>query len=122
MGKFVKKGLKKSSEKYTGMRTNSAIIRMICGGLIFLTGLYFRSRVELFSGLVAIIFSLVKLKNIKRVVNVAVEKRRERESLKLIVVLLIYFSIVNPLGVVALSYDLFKRDRVLNGGLDEKED
>ena len=66
----------------------------------------------------AAIYGLVSLSTSKSPVAI---KKSEQGRLVFLSLLLIIYSLVNPLGNIAILFDIYKRDWVIRGGLDEKK-
>lgn len=102
---------------YRRLNLASSIIWVLAGLGILGFGIYYREIFEKIFGPVALVYGLITLSSRKKPAAI---KSYERGKLTSIILMLIIYSLVNPLGNIALIFDLVKRDWVLRGGLDEK--
>lgn len=101
--------------KYNSLVKLSSLLWFLSGLGVLAFGIYFREIFEIVFGVFAMINSLLNLKNTNY--SQASIRRVELNKLSFIILFIIIYSLVNPLGNIALLYDLYKRDLVLNGGL-----
>ena len=104
-------------KKYNKMRTASSILWILAGLGVLAFGIYYKEIFEIVFGSLAFIYGLAVL----RISNVSLNSiaRRERNRLNFLILAIVIFSLVNPIGNIPVLYDLYKRDRVLRGGFDE---
>lgn len=106
-------------KKYNQKKKISSSIWAISGLFVLGFGIYYREVFEIVFGILAIIFAFLNLRS--RLTSISSITRLEKGRLKLLAVFIVIFSLVNPIGNIAVIYDLFKRDFAINGGFDEKE-
>lgn len=115
----MKRRKKNSSlKKYNKLNKISSLIWVLAGLGIFGFGIYYMEIFEKIFGVVAAIYGLVSLSTSK---SPAAIKKSEEGRLAFLGLLLIIYSLVNPLGNIAILFDIYKRDWVIRGGLDEKK-
>lgn len=102
-------------KKYNSLVRTSSAIWFVAGAFVLGFGIYFREIFELVFGVFAMVYGLANLKN--QNYSEASIKRIEMNKLSFILVFIIVYSLVNPIGNIPLLFDLYKRDMVLNGGL-----
>lgn len=100
------------------MNLASSILWIILGAAIIGFGIYYRENFEKVFGAFAIIQGLISLRPKRTPDRI---KRYEKSRLIAIAAMLVVYSLVNPLGNIALIFDIFKRDWVLRGGLGGKD-
>ena len=105
-------------KRYNKLVKLSSLLYFLAGCGVLFFGIYYREIFEIVFGVFALVFSFVNLKN--KNYSQASIRRLEQNRLSFIIVFIIIYSLVNPIGNIPLLYDLYKRDLVLNGGfLDE---
>lgn len=105
-------------KKYNKIKTTSAILWVLAGLGVLGFGIYYREIFEIIFGSLAIIYGIYT----KRLRNASLTSitRYEKNRLSFLAAGIVIFSLVNPIGNIPIIFDLFKRDRVLRGGFDEK--
>lgn len=107
-------------KKYNKMNTTSSVIWIISGLGVLAFGIYFKEIFEIIFGIFALIYGINNLRSRnKKLSSIA---RSEKGKLNFLVIAIVIFSLVNPIGNLGVIYDLYKRDFALRGGFDEKED
>lgn len=115
----MKRRKKNSSlKKYNKLNKISSLIWVLSGLGILGFGIYYKEIFEKIFGPVAIIYGLATLSTRQNQVAI---KKTEQGRLAILSLLLIIYSLVNPLGNIAILFDIYKRDWVIRGGLDEKK-
>ncbi|WP_105301266.1 hypothetical protein [Anaerococcus marasmi] len=105
-------------KRYNKLVKLSSLLYFLAGLGVLAFGIYYREIFEIVFGVFALVFSFANLKN--KNYSQASIRRLEQNRLSFIIVFIIIYSLVNPIGNIPLLYDLYKRDLVLNGGfLDE---
>lgn len=104
--------------KFNKMQTISSVIWILSGLGVLAFGIYYREIFEIVFGIFAILYGIGVFKN--RNVSLNAIARREKKRLNFLILAIVVFSLVNPLGNIAVIYDLYKRDFVIRGGFDEK--
>lgn len=107
---------------YRKKMTVSSILWLLCGLCVLGFGIYFREIFELVGGAFLILFSLAQFSGKNRRIRPKTLIKREENRLKFLIVAIVLFSLINPIGILPALYDLFKRDWVMRGGLNEKKD
>lgn len=105
-------------KKYNSLKSKSAIIWTLCGIGIFAFGIYYSEIFEIVFGILALIYGIYSYRT--RHNSLSGICRIERNKLSFLAASIVIFSLVNPIGNIAVIYDLFKRDYVIKGGFDEK--
>lgn len=106
--------------KIYNQKTNlSSLIWLLSGIGVLGFGIYFLEIFEIIGGIILIIVSIFQFITRLKNKNPFIIVKRERGKLKYICIAILVFSLINPIGIVGCIYDLFKRDWVLSGGLDE---
>lgn len=80
-------------------------------------GFYYKEILEKIFGILAIIIGIASLRARKKKVAI---KNYETRRLTVLMALLVIYSLVNPLGNIAIIFDLYKREFVMRGDFDEK--
>ncbi len=106
-------------KKYNRMKTASSVIWIISGAGILAFGIYYKEIFEIIFGILAILYGIASLRT-RRLTSLAAIARSEKKRLKFLAMSIVVFSLVNPIGNIAVIYDLYKRDYALKGGFDEK--
>ena len=118
--KRKKRASDSSLKKYNSMKKTSAFLWILTGLGVFAFGVYFRELFELIFGMAAVIYGIYNHKtSLESLTAIA---RIEKNKLSFLSLCIIIYSLVNPLANIAVIYDLWKRDYVINGGFDEKKD
>ncbi|MDO5047537.1 MAG: hypothetical protein Q4D88_03215 [Anaerococcus sp.] len=104
---------------YHKLEKTSAIIWFVSGLGVLAFGIYFIEIFELVFGAFALInaISIIRRKSY----STTTIRRVEENKLTFIMVFIGIYSLVNPIGNIPLLFDLYKRDRVLNGGLLDED-
>ncbi|MBM0046037.1 hypothetical protein [Anaerococcus sp. mt242] len=105
-------------KKYNKMQTISSVIWILAGIGVLVFGIYYKEIFEIIFGILAFIYGIAVLRI--RNVSLGAIARSERKRLNILVIAIVVFSLVNPIGNIPVIYDLLKRDYVLRGGFDEK--
>ncbi|MDU7411036.1 MULTISPECIES: hypothetical protein [Anaerococcus] len=105
-------------KKFNKMQTTSSVIWILAGVGILAFGVYYKEIFEIIFGALTTIYGIAVLKN--RNVSLNAIARREKKRLNFLVLAIVVFSLVNPIGNIPVIYDLYKRDYVIRGGFDEK--
>ena len=110
---------KKNSDLRKDYKINiaSSIIWILMGIGIIGFGFYYRESLEKIFGALAILVGIISINTRKKPAAI---KRYEEKRLLTLAGLLVIYSLVNPLGNIAILFDLFKRDFALRRKLDEK--
>jgi hypothetical protein len=106
-------------KKYNKMKTISSVIWILSGISILAFGIYYKEIFELIFGILAFFYGLASLRT-RRLTSLAAISRSERRRLNFLVICIVVFSLVNPIGNIAVIFDLYKRDYAIKGGFDEK--
>jgi|GEM_PF-1057961 hypothetical protein len=106
-------------KKYNKMKTISSVIWILSGISILAFGIYYKEIFELIFGILAFFYGLASLRT-RRLTSLAAIARSERRRLNFLVICIVVFSLVNPIGNIAVIFDLYKRDYAIKGGFDEK--
>ncbi|MDO4662177.1 MAG: hypothetical protein Q4B36_03470 [Tissierellia bacterium] len=110
----------KAEEKFINIYSKktkiSAILWLLSGFAVLGFGLYFWEYFEIVSGIVSIGIAIVKFTN-----KITSSKRSrimqfENNSLHIYMILVVFFSLVNPCGLVAVIFDIYRRDWCLRNG------
>lgn len=102
-------------KKYNKLNKISAIIWFLAGLGVLGFGIYFREIFEVVFGVFAILYSFGVFRG--RSYSMGGIRKAEVKKLYFIMIFIGIYSLVNPIGNIALLFDLYKRDLVLNGGL-----
>lgn len=102
-------------KRYNNLTKFSSSLWFVAGAAVLAFGIYFREIFEIVFGVFGMIYSIANLKN-KNYSQSSI-KRVEMNKLSFIVVFIVVYSLVNPIGNIPLLFDLYKRDLILNGGL-----
>ena len=105
-------------KQYNKMKSTSAILWVLAGLSVLGFGIYYREIFEIVFGVFAILYGIHTYRS--RNASLSSISRYERNKLSFLALAIIIFSLVNPIGNIPVIFDLFKRDRVLKGGFDEK--
>nr|WP_072536999.1 hypothetical protein [Anaerococcus mediterraneensis] len=103
--------------KYNIYKRISSILWILTGLGVLAFGIYYREIFELIFGPLAIILGLFNLITRKKEKTI---RTYEKKRLGFLSLGLVIYSLVNPLCNLAIIFDLYKRDWVMRGGLDEK--
>lgn len=106
-------------KKYNKMKTISSVIWILSGISILAFGIYYKEIFELIFGILAFFYGLASLRT-RKLTSLAAIARSERRRLNFLVICIVVFSLVNPIGNIAVIFDLYKRDYAIKGGFDEK--
>ena len=106
-------------KKYNKMKTISSVIWILSGISMLAFGIYYKEIFELIFGILAFFYGLASLRT-RRLTSLAAISRSERRRLNFLVICIVVFSLVNPIGNIAVIFDLYKRDYAIKGGFDEK--
>lgn len=107
-----------SLKKYNNMKNISTILWILTGLGVLGFGIYFREIFELIFGICGVIYGIYNYRT--RITSLTTVYRIEKNKLSFLAACIVIYSLVNPLANIAVIYDLFKRDFVVNGGFDEK--
>ncbi|WP_297281787.1 hypothetical protein [uncultured Anaerococcus sp.] len=106
-------------KKYNRMKTTSSVIWIICGAGVLAFGIYYKEIFEIIFGILAMLYGIASLRT-RRLTSLAAISRSEKRRLNFLAISIVVFSLVNPIGNIAVIYELYKRDYALKGGFDEK--
>ncbi|MFO3717366.1 hypothetical protein AB9Q04_03235 [Anaerococcus sp. ENR1011] len=106
-------------KKYNKMQTISSVIWILSGIGVLAFGVYYKEIFEIIFGILAILFGIAMIRIRNTSLNAIL--RREMSRLNFLILAIVVFSLVNPIGNIPVLYDLYKRDFVIRGGFDEKE-
>ena len=104
-------------KKYNRLKLISSVIWVLTGIGIVVFGFYYREIFEKIFGILGILIGIASLRARKKKSAI---KIYETKRLTKLMALLVIYSLVNPLGNIAIIFDLYKRDYVITGGFDEK--
>lgn len=104
-------------KKYNRLNLISSIIWILMGLGIVAFGIYYREILEKIFGILAILIGIGTLRPRKKKSAI---KNYETKRLTILMAALVIYSLVNPLGNIAIMFDLYKRDYVITGDFDEK--
>lgn len=107
----------KDIKKYNKINLISSIIWILMGIGIIAFGFYYKEIFEKIFGILAILIGVGTIRARKKKAAI---KNYETKRLAILMTLLVIYSLVNPLGNIAIIFDLYKRDYVMRGGFDEK--
>lgn len=107
----------KDIKKYNRLNLISSIIWILMGLGIVAFGIYYREIFEKIFGILAILIGIGTLRARKKKSAI---KNYETKRLTILMAALVIYSLVNPLGNIAIMFDLYKRDYVITGDFDEK--
>lgn len=103
--------------KYYKLNIASSIIWILAGAGIIAFGIYYKEILEKVFGALAILIGFLTLRARKKPAAIRIYEERR---LLVLAGLLIIYSLVNPLGNIAILFDLFKRDFVMRGDFNDK--
>ena len=96
----------------------STLIWFLTGAGVLVFGIYFKEIFEIIGGIFLMLIAIIKF--ITRKINkIYTIFKQEREKLKYLLIVILAFSLINPIGILGPIFDIVKRDWVLGGGLDE---
>ena len=104
-------------KKYNKINLISSVIWILMGAGIIAFGFYYKEILEKIFGILAILIGMGSLRARKKKTAI---KNYETRRLAVLMALLVVYSLVNPLGNIAIIFDLYKRDFVMRGDFDEK--
>ena len=104
-------------KKYNKINLISSVIWILMGLGIVAFGFYYKEIFEKIFGILAVIIGIASLRARKKKAAI---KNYETKRLPVLMALLVIYSLVNPLGNIAIIFDLYKRDFVMRGDFDEK--
>lgn len=104
-------------KKYYKINITSSIIWILMGIGIIGFGIYYKEILEDIFGALGILIGILTLGSRKKPIAI---KRYEERRLLVLAGLLVIYSLVNPLGNIAILFDLFKRDFVMRRDFNEK--
>lgn len=110
---------KRQEKLYNKKVAISSLLYFLAGMGVLAFGIYFMEIFELLGGSILILFSLIQFAGKNRRRNAQAIIKRERDKLKFLFLAIVAFSLINPIGILPALYDLYKRDWVMRGGLDE---
>ncbi len=106
-------------KKYNRMKTTSSVIWSLAGIGVLAFGIYYKEIFEIVFGILALLYGLASLRT-RRLSSLSAIARSEKSRLNFLVLAIVIFSLVNPIGNIPVIYELYKRDYVIKGGFDEK--
>lgn len=104
-------------KKYYKINIASSIIWILMGVGIIGFGFYYKEILEKIFGIFAIIIGILSISTKRKPLAI---KRYEDRRIYALAGLLVIYSLVNPLGNIAIIFDIFKRDFALRRDFDEK--
>lgn len=104
-------------KKYNKLNLISSVIWILMGACIVAFGFYYKEILEKIFGIMAVIIGIGTLRARKKKSAI---KNYESRRLTVLMAFLVIYSLVNPLGNIAIIFDLYKRDFVMRGDFDEK--
>ncbi|WP_311491493.1 hypothetical protein [uncultured Anaerococcus sp.] len=104
-------------KKYYKINIASSMIWILVGAGIVGFGFYYKEILEKIFGAFAILIGIISIPS-KRKPRLI--KSYEDRRIFVLAGLLVIYSLVNPLGNIAIIFDLFKRDFALRRNFDEK--
>ena len=104
-------------KKYNKLKLISSIIWILAGLGIVAFGFYYKEIWEKIFGILAVLIGIGSLRARKKKAAI---KNYESRRLSVLMGLLVIYSLVNPLGNLAIIFDLYKRDFAMRGDFDEK--
>lgn len=107
-----------SLKKYNSMKKISTILWILTGLGVLGFGIYFKEIFEIIFGIAGVIYGIYNHRT--KITSLTSISRIEKNKLSFLALCIVVYSLVNPLANIAVIYDLFKRDYVINGGFDEK--
>ena len=108
---------KNDLRKYYKINIASSIIWILAGIGIIAFGIYYKEILEKVFGGLAILIGFLTLRARKKPAAIRIYEERR---LLILAGLLVIYSLVNPLGNIAILFDLFKRDFVMRGDFHDK--
>ncbi|MDD7383199.1 MAG: hypothetical protein PUG22_02415 [Peptoniphilaceae bacterium] len=112
----MKKSLKtiKKDTKYTDiyrrMSKISSILRLISSIAVGGFGVYFREYFEIVLCILGVIASIAKFNQKFDLISLRVIKNKENSKFFILMSLIVIYSLINPIGLIAVIYDIYKRD------------
>ncbi|MDO4593809.1 MAG: hypothetical protein Q4B52_00390 [Tissierellia bacterium] len=91
----------------------SSILWLLSGISILSFGLYFWEYFEITSGIISIVISIIKFTNKVTVHKVDRINKFENRSIHLYMFLIVFFSLVNPIGIIPIIFDIYRREYTL---------
>lgn len=115
----MRKKKRLSLKIYNKLNKISSFLWIILGLGIIGFGIYYKEIFEKIFGAFAILIGINRLRNrFNKTISI---KKYELGRIYFLSLMLIIYSLVNPLANIAILFDIYKRDWVIRGGLDEKE-
>lgn len=106
-------------ESYRRKQILSSILYLLSGLGVLGFGIYFMEIFELVGGVLLVIVSLMQFSSSKKRYKEKLIEKKERAKLKFLVLAIGVYSLVNPIGIIPVLYDLYKRDFAMRGDFDE---
>lgn len=104
-------------KKYNKINLISSIIWILAGIGIIAFGFYYREILEKIFGILAVVIGIGSLRARRKKTAIKIYEKRRLTGL---MGLLVIYSLVNPLGNIAIIFDIYKREYALRGDFDEK--
>lgn len=104
-------------KKYNKINLISSVIWILSGLGIVAFGFYYKEIFEKIFGILAVIIGIASQRSRKKKAAI---KNYETRRITVLMALLVIYSLVNPLGNIAIIFDVYKRDFVMRGDFDEK--
>lgn len=108
-------------EIYMKKNMISAIIWFVVSIAVCVIGIYFREYIEIFTGFFGIIASIVNFKQKNESISIRSIKNKQSSKFFILTILIVFFSIVNPIGIIAVIYDLNLREWSLKIGEENEK-
>ncbi len=86
---------------------------------VFAFGIYYKEGFEIAGGIFLLLRGIYLIKTNNK--STASILRNEKKGLYFKLLMIMAFSLINPIGILPFLYEIKKRDWVINGGLDEEK-
>lgn len=106
-------------KKYNTKNKITYILYFLSAICVFAFGLYYKEGFELGGGIFLFLRRLYLIKTNNKEKGSIIRNEKKGLSIKLLLVLA--FSLINPIGTLPFLYEIKKRDWIINGGLDEEK-
>ncbi|MCI5839718.1 MAG: hypothetical protein SOZ89_04790 [Peptoniphilaceae bacterium] len=88
----------------------SSILRLISSIAVGGFGVYFREYFEIVLCILGVIASIAKFNQKFDLISLRVIKNKENSKFFILMSLIVIYSLINPIGLIAVIYDIYKRD------------
>ncbi|MDU2828923.1 MAG: hypothetical protein E7C03_00405 [Anaerococcus sp.] len=106
-------------KKYNTKNKITYFLYFLSAICVFAFGLYYKEGFELGGGIFLFLRGLYLIKTNNKEKGSIIRNEKKGLSIKLLLVLA--FSLINPIGTLPFLYEIKKRDWIINGGLDEEK-